>query len=156
MGRPSRSEIATTIAKARNAILKRANLTPLSIRQEASLKEGSATGPWCVSHTSLPAPPHEERDPTDTLMRAIERLDQRPKQCTAPSAQNIKAEWLAYCEDGGPPETASQQAKYDWISDQTQSQPTIFYIQGGGFVLASPRLIRHFICSLPTQAEFAS
>lgn len=151
MSNPSRNDIAATIAKARNAILKRANSTPLSIRQIASLKDSSADGPWCVSHTSLPTPPREQHDTISILMKAIARLDQGAKTCATPSAQVIEAEWLVYCEDSGASQAASNQAKYDWISSHTEHQPTIFYIQGGGFVSAPRSWLGRFF-SLTSHA----
>ncbi|KAL8703659.1 MAG: hypothetical protein Q9201_003171 [Fulgogasparrea decipioides] len=156
MHHPTRNEIAAIIANVREVIMKRANSTPLSVRQKASLEESSAAGPWCVSQTSLPAPPQEEGDATDVLMRATEMLEQEAKKRSAPSAQDVKAEWLSYREDGGPPGAASEQASYDWISAKTRGQPTIFYIQGGAFVSASPLVVRKIICSLALQAEFTS
>lgn len=137
MARHSRNAIAAMVGKARDAIFKKANSTPLSIRQKASLEENSAGGPWCVSHTSFPAPLEEEHDAAVVLMEAIESLDQGANTCSTPSMEDVKGEWLAYRGDGGPLQTASEQAKYEWISDQTRSQPTIFYIQGGAFVSAS-------------------
>lgn len=152
---PSRDEIATIVGKARDAIMKRADSTPLSIRQQASLKESTASGPWCVSHTTLPAPRHEEGDATDVLMKAIVWHDQEARICSTPSAKDIIAEWSTYCESG-PPQAASDHAKYDWISAQSQSRPIIFYIQGGAFVSGPPLLIRQIIYSLVRQAEYAS
>ncbi|KAL9605966.1 MAG: hypothetical protein Q9179_000857 [Wetmoreana sp. 5 TL-2023] len=148
MHHPTRNEIAAIIANVREVIMKRANSTPLSVRQKASLEESSAAGPWCVSQTSLPAPPQEEGDATDVLMRATEMLEQEAKKRSAPSAQDVKAEWLSYREDGGPPGAASEQASYDWISAKTRGQPTIFYIQGGAFVLNSPARFRSTTCKL--------
>ena len=138
VGQLSREDIAIIIAKARKAIFKKANSTPLSHRQRESLEEGNAEGPWCVSRISLPAPPQEEHDAADVVKEAIEKLDQRNGTCKIPPAQDVGAEWLAYCEDDGPARDSTDHAKYDWISSHSHPQPTIFYIQGGAFVSVPP------------------
>ena len=133
-------QIAATIEKARHAILSRANTTPISERQQASLKDPGAQGSSWVSRVRLTAPQCEENDVQRLLLDAIEALGRGDEQFILPPMRDVEAQWTGYRPGVGPKEpepSIPEGEKYDCLMKDTENQTTMFYIQGGAFVSAA-------------------
>lgn len=133
----SRDQIAGVIQKVRTAIFSKANTTPISIRQNASLKgEAPEIAPW-VSHVELPAPPSEQDGVQQLLLKAIETLGQGNEQYVVPSLQRIQAQWTSATSNLPPginQMERSDEAKYHSMMDKVTCRVTILYVHGGAFV----------------------
>lgn len=133
----SRDQIAGVVQKVRTAILSKANTTPISIRQKTSLKgEAPEVAPW-VSHLELPAPPSEQGDIQQLLLKAIENLGRGDEHYALPSLQRIQVQWTS-ATSPLPPEfdrlEMSNELKYKYMMDKVTSRVTLLYVHGGAFV----------------------
>ncbi|KAL8953524.1 MAG: hypothetical protein Q9222_000626 [Ikaeria aurantiellina] len=151
-----RDQIASIIQKARIAIFSKANTTPISIRQEASLEAETPDKASWVTHLELPAPPLEQGDIRQVLIRAIEILGRGDESYIPPSVESVHAQWTS-----SPPkeianistEKWSDEMKYGAMMNEVGSRITIFYIQGGAFILNTAARFRKTITGLATMTK---
>ncbi len=124
--------------------------TPISKQQQFSIRDSGIKGNMWISKVTLPRP--DEDDIRDTLINAVEDMNEGGEKYTIPTISPVEAEWTGYrsrVPSNRPRPDLSEAQHYEKLMSEVSSPITILYFHGGAYFLCDPASHR------PTTSKLA-
>lgn len=124
------------------------NAQSFAQQQAFTLKDPGIKGKMWISKITLPVP---EEDVLQTVLGAVESLQEGIEKYTAPTIVPVTAEWTGYrpnVDATRPRLDLSEAQHYERLMAEVSSDVTILYLHGGAFYLCDPCTHRKFVSKL--------
>ena len=119
------------------AISRDPNQLSVSTRQALSGRYRPPKGPTWAAASVIPVPATEDTNLLEILMEVIREMGEGTEEIDVPEYAPVEAEWVGYrkgVDRGEPQPKLSEEEIYKALCRDTESDVTILYVHGGGFL----------------------